>query len=47
MVDDGKLVVESKSREFWALFIGFNPIGKKNGNDDDARMESTPRKLYR
>ena len=47
MVDDGKLVAESDSREFWALFEGFSPTGKKNGNDDDARMESTPGKLYR
>ena len=47
IVDDGKLVAESDSGEFWALFGGFAPIGKKNGNDDDARMESTPGKLYR
>ena len=47
MVDDGKLVVESDSGEFWALFRGFAPIGKKNANDDDARMESTPGKIYR
>ena len=47
MVDDGKLVAESDSGEFWALFRGFAPISKKNGNDDDARMESTPGKLYR
>lgn len=46
IVDDGKLVAESDSGEFWALFGGFAPIGKKNGNDDDSRMESTPGKLY-
>ena len=47
MVDDGKLVAESNSREFWALFRGFAPIGKKNENDDNARMESTPGKIYK
>jgi hypothetical protein len=27
--DDGKLVAESDSGEFWVLFGGFAPIGKK------------------
>ena len=47
MVDDGKLVAESDSGEFWVLFEGFSPTSKKNGNDDDARMESIAGILYR
>jgi len=29
IVDDGKLQAESDSGEFWVLFGGFAPIGKK------------------
>lgn len=45
--DDGKLVAESDSGEFWVLFGGFAPIGKKVTGEDDVTMETTPGKLYR
>lgn len=45
--DDGKLVAESDSGEFWVLFGGFAPIGKKVPSEDDLVPESTPPKLYR
>lgn len=45
--DDGKLVAESDSGEFWVLFGGFAPIGKKVASEDDVTMETTPGKLYR
>lgn len=46
IVDDGKLVAESDSGEFWVLFGGFAPIGKKVPSEDDLVPESTPPKLY-
>ncbi|KAJ0043511.1 hypothetical protein Pint_17881 [Pistacia integerrima] len=46
MPDDGKLDTESDSGEFWVLFGGFAPIGKKVASEDDIVAESTPAKLY-
>uniref|UniRef100_A0A7N0V1Y7 HP domain-containing protein n=1 Tax=Kalanchoe fedtschenkoi TaxID=63787 RepID=A0A7N0V1Y7_KALFE len=47
IVDDGKLVAESDSGEFWIVFGGFAPIGKKVASEDDISPESTPAKLFR
>lgn len=47
MLDDGKLDTESDSGEFWVLFGGFAPIGKKVASEDDIIPESAPAKLYR
>uniref|UniRef100_A0A803P6R3 HP domain-containing protein n=1 Tax=Cannabis sativa TaxID=3483 RepID=A0A803P6R3_CANSA len=46
IVDDGKLDTESDSGEFWVLFGGFAPIGKKVVSEDDIIPEATPAKLY-
>ncbi|KAL1185879.1 hypothetical protein V6Z11_A01G141000 [Gossypium hirsutum] len=46
IVDDGKLDTESDSGEFWVLFGGFAPLGKKASSEDDVIPESTPAKLY-
>ncbi|XP_042940824.1 villin-3-like isoform X3 [Carya illinoinensis] len=46
IVDDGKLDTESDSGEFWVLFGGFAPIGKKVTAEDDAIPEAIPAKLY-
>ncbi|XP_020107953.1 villin-2 [Ananas comosus] len=46
IIEDGKLVAESDSGEFWVLFGGFAPIGKKAIGEDDVVMETTPAKLY-
>lgn len=45
--DDGKFQAESDSGEFWLLFGGFAPIGKKVVSEDDIVLEATPAKLYR
>lgn len=45
--DDGKLDTESDSGEFWVLFGGFAPIGKKVISEDDIIPETTPAQLYR
>ncbi|XP_008786911.2 villin-2-like [Phoenix dactylifera] len=46
IIDDGKLQAESDSGEFWVLFGGFAPIGKKTVSEDEHALESTPGKLY-
>ncbi|CAI9787539.1 unnamed protein product [Fraxinus pennsylvanica] len=46
IVDDGKLQAESDSGEFWVLFGGFAPIGKKVATEDDIIPEKTPAKLH-
>ncbi|GMI63366.1 villin 2 [Hibiscus trionum] len=46
IVDDGKLDTESDSGEFWVLFGGFAPIGKKVTSEDDVIPETTTAKLY-
>ncbi|XP_042399480.1 villin-2-like [Zingiber officinale] len=46
IIDDGKLQTESDSGEFWVLFGGFAPIGKKVLHEDDAFLETTPGILY-
>ncbi|KAJ8509794.1 hypothetical protein OPV22_000228 [Ensete ventricosum] len=46
IIDDGKLQAESDSGEFWVLFGGFAPIGKKVFTEDDLDLETTPVKIY-
>ncbi|KAK6125209.1 hypothetical protein DH2020_041053 [Rehmannia glutinosa] len=46
IVDDGKLQAETDSGEFWVLFGGFAPIGKKVTTEDDIIPEKTPAQLY-
>ncbi|KAI3667385.1 hypothetical protein L6452_42441 [Arctium lappa] len=47
IVDDGKLQAEGDSGEFWVIFGGFAPIGKKVATDDDIIPDKTPAKLYK
>ncbi|XP_019444045.1 PREDICTED: villin-3-like isoform X2 [Lupinus angustifolius] len=46
IVDDGKLDTESDSGEFWVLFGGFAPIGKKLISEDDIVPETISAQLY-
>ncbi|CAH1414577.1 unnamed protein product [Lactuca virosa] len=46
IVDDGKLQAEGDSGEFWVIFGGFAPIGKKVLGDDDIVLDRTPGKLF-
>ncbi|XP_074582400.1 villin-2-like isoform X2 [Curcuma longa] len=46
IIDDGNLQTESDSGEFWVLFGGFAPIGKKVVHEDDVFIETTPGRLY-
>ncbi|KAJ0793585.1 putative villin/Gelsolin, ADF-H/Gelsolin-like domain superfamily [Helianthus annuus] len=45
--DDRKLQAEGDSSEFWVIFGGFAPIGKRVLSDDDVIPERTPGNLYR
>nr|XP_018681618.1 PREDICTED: villin-3-like [Musa acuminata subsp. malaccensis] len=46
IIDDGKLQADSDSGEFWVLFGGFAPIGKKVVSEDDTVLKTSPAKLY-
>lgn len=46
VIDDGKLVAEADSGEFWGLFGGFAPISKRSGSEADSHMQTTPGKIY-
>ncbi|KAL4571682.1 hypothetical protein LXL04_018445 [Taraxacum kok-saghyz] len=46
IVDDGKLQAEGDSGEFWVIFGGFAPIGKKVASEDDIIPEKTSPKLF-
>ncbi|KAI5075352.1 hypothetical protein GOP47_0009925 [Adiantum capillus-veneris] len=46
VIDDGKLVAEADTGEFWSLFGGFAPIGKRAASEDDAISEVSTGKLY-
>ncbi|RYR77067.1 hypothetical protein Ahy_A01g001545 [Arachis hypogaea] len=45
-IEDGKLMADAESGEFWALFGGFAPLPRK-GASDDAKHGSHPLKLLR
>lgn len=45
--DDGKLKTESDSGEFWVLFGGFAPLGKRVTSEDDVVPERKAPELYR
>ena len=42
----GKLVAEADTGEFWSLFGGFAPIGRRATFEDDNPCESYAGKLY-
>ena len=46
LLDDGKLVAEPDTGEFWSLFGGFAPIGRRATSEDDNPCESYAGKLY-
>ncbi|MFS7992490.1 putative villin/Gelsolin [Helianthus anomalus] len=46
ILDDGKLQAEGDFGEFWVIFGGFAPTGKKVASEDNTIPEETPSKLY-
>ncbi|XP_061990495.1 villin-4 isoform X1 [Rosa rugosa] len=46
-IEDGKLMADADTGEFWALFGGFAPLPKKTANDEDKIFDSHSTKLLR
>ncbi|XP_061361505.1 villin-4-like isoform X1 [Gastrolobium bilobum] len=44
-IEDGKLMSDSETGEFWGFFGGFAPLPRKTVNDDDKPADSHPPKL--
>ncbi|CAH2077503.1 unnamed protein product [Thlaspi arvense] len=45
-VEDGKLMADAESGEFWGFFGGFAPLPRKTANDEDKTYSSDITKLY-
>ncbi|XP_042003124.1 villin-4-like [Salvia splendens] len=46
-IDDGKLMADADTGEFWGFFGGFAPLPKKSASDEPKRNYAAPPKLYR
>ncbi|KGN65472.1 villin-4 isoform X1 [Cucumis sativus] len=46
-IEDGKLMADVETGEFWALFGGFAPLPRKVAGEGDKTVESHPTKLLR
>ncbi|KAF5198979.1 Villin-4 [Thalictrum thalictroides] len=44
-IEDGKLMADAESGEFWGFFGGFAPLPRKTTTADDENMEASPAKL--
>ncbi|XP_068326880.1 villin-4-like [Pyrus communis] len=44
-IEDGKLMADAESGEFWGLFGGFAPLPRKTATDEDKSFDSYPTKL--
>ncbi|XP_035538866.1 villin-4-like [Juglans regia] len=46
-VEDGKLMADAETGEFWAFFGGFAPLPRKTASDGDKTVDTHPTKLLR
>ncbi|KAG6413127.1 hypothetical protein SASPL_125828 [Salvia splendens] len=46
-IDDGKMMADADTGEFWGFFGGFAPLPKKSASDEPKRNDAAPPKLYR
>ncbi|KAL8467765.1 hypothetical protein ACS0TY_031125 [Phlomoides rotata] len=46
-IDDGKLMADADTGEFWGFFGGFAPLPKKTANDEPKSTDAAPSKLFR
>lgn len=46
-VEDGKLMADAETGEFWGFFGGFAPLPRKTASDEDKTADSHPTKLLR
>ncbi|KAJ9162804.1 hypothetical protein P3X46_022548 [Hevea brasiliensis] len=45
-IEDGKLMADAETGEFWGFFGGFAPLPRKTTTDDDKTADSHPTKLF-
>ncbi|XP_044471123.1 villin-4-like isoform X1 [Mangifera indica] len=45
-IEDGKLMADAETGEFWGLFGGFAPLPRKTAIDEDVTLDSHTTKLY-
>ncbi|GFP82043.1 villin-4 [Phtheirospermum japonicum] len=46
-IDDGKLMADADTGEFWGCFGGFAPLPRKTNTDEAKSTDVTPSKLFR
>ncbi|KAF9616275.1 hypothetical protein IFM89_029051, partial [Coptis chinensis] len=46
-IEDGRLMSDAETGEFWGFFGGFAPLPRKVANEDDKTVEASPAKLLR
>ncbi|KAA8522743.1 hypothetical protein F0562_009095 [Nyssa sinensis] len=46
-VEDGKLMADAETGEFWGFFGGFAPLPRKAANDEDILTDALPTRLLR
>ncbi|KAH9616002.1 hypothetical protein KSS87_005802 [Heliosperma pusillum] len=46
-IEDGKLMADAESGEFWGFFGGFAPLPRKSATNGTKKTEHIPPKLYR
>ncbi|XP_057767306.1 villin-4-like [Salvia miltiorrhiza] len=46
-IDDGKLMADADTGEFWGFFGGFAPLPKKSSTDEPKSTDAVPSKLFR
>ncbi|XWS73278.1 hypothetical protein CRYUN_Cryun02cG0114200 [Craigia yunnanensis] len=44
-IEDGKLMADAETGEFWGFFGGFAPLPRKTASDEDKTVDSHPTKL--
>lgn len=47
LVEDGKLMADADTGEFWTFFGGFAPLPRKTASDDAKSAENLPTRLLR
>ncbi|XP_022969600.1 villin-4-like isoform X2 [Cucurbita maxima] len=45
-IEDGKLMADSETGEFWGFFGGFAPLPRKTSSDEDKPLDSHSTKLF-
>lgn len=46
LIEDGKLMADAETGEFWGFFGGFAPLPRKTANDQDMVSDTHPTTLF-